>query len=241
MLIIPAVDLWDGKVVRFKKGSPSECKVYSNDPLQIVKYWEKEKAELIYLVDLSSALGKKDNLEIIKEILKKSKIKIEVGGGIRNIKKAEKIVSFGAERIVIGTKSIEKKFLKKLLKILGQDKVAVSVDVIGNTVMVEGWKKSSSLFVLDFISYLIDNGIKWIIYTDIYRDGTLKGVSIRRLKQLSLFKDKDIRLIISGGVSFKEDLIKIKRNLPFIWGIILGKALYEGKIKFSEALKIVES
>jgi phosphoribosylformimino-5-aminoimidazole carboxamide ribotide isomerase len=225
-------------VVRLTKGDPNQSKAYSQTPLEIAKKWQKEGAKLLHLVDLSAALGEEDNLKIIKEIIKVVKIKIEVGGGIRDLKKAEEIVSLGAERVIIGTKSMDEVFLGRLLKSLGNERVAVSVDVVDGVVSVGGWQKRTSLKELDFITFLKDKGVKWIIYTDISRDGTLKGANLEAFKKLSSFKE--MKIIVSGGVSNLDDLSKIKKELPFVFGVIVGKALYEKRIDLKEAISIFE-
>jgi len=228
MLVIPAIDLWEGKVVRLLKGNPADSTVYSDNPLQVAGEWKGKGAELLHLVDLSAALGQEDNSEIIAKILEQVDIKVEVGGGIRDIEKAKKLISLGAQRIIVGTKSLEDKFLKDLIRAVGVERIVVSVDAIGSKVAVKGWQEKTSLEALDFIKSLVEKGIKWIIYTDISRDGTLEGLNLEPVKEFSSFKEANI--IISGGVSSPEDIKKIKKETPFIWGVIVGKALYEGRL-----------
>jgi phosphoribosylformimino-5-aminoimidazole carboxamide ribotide isomerase len=238
MKIIPALDLWNKKVVRFRKGESKSCKVYSDNPLEVAKRWQNKGAEILHLVDLSSALGEGDNLEIIQRILKEVKIKIEVGGGIRDIEKAKKIILWGAERVVIGTKAKEKSFLKEIVDCLGKERVAVSVDVKRGFLSLEGWKKDTLIEIIDFINYLKENGVKWIIYTDILIDGTLEGPNIEEAKKIAQIEG--INFILSGGVSCLEDLKKIKKEIPSFWGIILGRCLYEGRIELPEAIRVLE-
>ena len=235
MLVIPAIDLWEGKVVRLLKGNPADATVYSNDPIQVAKEFKAKGVEFLHLVDLSAALGQEDNLEIIGKILKEIDIKVEVGGGIRDIEKAKKLISLGAERIIVGTKSLEDKFLKDLIRAVGVDKIAVSVDAIDSRVAVKGWQEKSSFEVLDFIKSVIKKGIKWVIYTDISRDGTLEGLNLEPIKEFSSFKKANI--IVSGGVSSLEDINKIKEKTPFVWGVIVGKAIYEGRIDLENVNK----
>ncbi|MCK4912596.1 MAG: 1-(5-phosphoribosyl)-5-[(5-phosphoribosylamino)methylideneamino]imidazole-4-carboxamide isomerase [Candidatus Omnitrophica bacterium] len=234
MLVIPAIDLWEGKVVRLLKGNPAESTVYNNDPVGIAKEFKLKGVELLHLVDLSAALGQDDNLEVIGKILKEVDIKVEVGGGIRDIGKAKKLISLGAERVIVGTKSLEDKFLKNLIRAVGVNKIAVSVDVIDSRVAVKGWQEKTSFQALDFIKSVIKKGIKWVIYTDISRDGTLEGLDLGPIKEFSLFKKAN--LIVSGGVSSIEDIKKIKEETPFVWGVITGKAIYERRIDLAEAI-----
>ena len=228
MLAIPAIDLWEGKVVRLLRGNPAASTVYSDDPVGMAKKWKSKGAELLHLVDLSAALGQDDNIEIIAKILKEVDIKVEVGGGIRNIEKAKKLISLGAHRVIVGTKSLEDKFLKDLIRAVGADNIAVSVDAIDSQVAVKGWQEKTSYQAFDFIESVIGKGVKWIIYTDISRDGTLQGLNLEPIKEFSSLKK--VNIIVSGGVSSCEDINKIKEETPFIWGVIIGKAIYEGRI-----------
>lgn len=228
MLIIPAIDLYKGKVVRLTKGDPNRSKIYSDDPIAIAKKWESLGAKLLHVVDLSAALGQGDNLEIIKNILSQVAIKTEVGGGIRSLDKAKELIASGAERIIVGTKGIDEDFLNSVIETIGKERIVVGVDTINSCLAVEGWKKQTDVSSLDFMAYLQLKGIKWVIYTDISRDGTLGGVNIEEIQKLSLYKDMNI--IFGGGISSLEDIKKIKDKASFIKGVIVGKALYEDKI-----------
>lgn len=232
MLVIPAIDLWDGKVVRLLRGNPAASTVYSNKPLEVAKSWEKLGAKLLHLVDLSAALDHQDNSDIIAEILKEADVKVQIGGGIRDIEKAKELISLGAQRIIVGTKSLDDKFLKNLIKSLVVEKIAVSVDTIDSHLAIKGWQEKTTFKTLDFIANLVAKGIKWIIYTDISRDGTLEGINLEPIREFKalLTGGKKVNIIISGGVSSLEDIKKIAQELPFIWGVVVGKALYEGKI-----------
>lgn len=236
MVIIPAIDLWEGKVVRLKKGDPAQSTVYSDDPLETARKWAREGAELLHLVDLSAALGGKDNLNIIKTIIKEKIIKVEVGGGIRSLAKARELIDCGARRIIIGTKSLDEEFLKEMIISFGSDKVAGGVDLVDGCVAVEGWQKKTALNGIDFISHLRAQGVKWVICTDISRDGTLSGVNLKEILGFSDFGD--MNFIVSGGVSSLDDLNKIKEKAPFVWGVIVGKALYEKKLDLKTAISI---
>jgi len=234
MLIIPAIDLYQGKVVRLLRGDPSQPKIYSDDPVEIARKWESQGAHFLHIVDLSAALGEGDNLKAIAEIVQSVKVKVEVGGGIRDLKKAKQLISSGVRRIVVGTKVIDEDFLNHLIQEIDAEKIAASIDVIDSCMAVEGWQKHTDFNSLDFIAYLGLKGIKWIIYTDISRDGTLKGVNSEEIKKLSLYKE-EMKIIYAGGIAALDDLKAINQNAPFIWGVIVGKALYEEKFKLSEA------
>jgi len=237
MLLVPAIDILDGKVVRLYQGRKERKKVYFQNPCEVAKMWQERGASLIHIVDLNASLGEGNNLEVIEEILK-LKIKSQVAGGIRDLGKIEKLLAWGAERVVIGTKALEERFLKKVINLCGE-KVAVSVDVSGEKVSCEGWKKRTEIDYLEFIHFLEEKGVKYVIYTDILRDGTLKGINIEKIKKLSSFKE--IFFVIGGGVKDLGDLELIKKEASFIKGVILGKALYEGRIDFEEAKKFCNS
>jgi phosphoribosylformimino-5-aminoimidazole carboxamide ribotide isomerase len=236
MLIIPAIDLYQGKVVRLIKGDIRRSEIYSDDPVETAKKWQAQGAKLLHIVDLSAAFEQGDNLAIIENIIKSVKIKVEVGGGIRSLEKAKTLISFGAERVIIGTKGLDVNFLTQTLKAMETEKVAVSVDTKDSFVAVKGWQEKTNVKYLDFIDQLRNRGVKWVIYTDISRDGTLKGINLENIKQLSIYRN--INLIISGGISSLEDIKNIKKQAPFVWGIILGKALYEERLSLGQANSI---
>jgi phosphoribosylformimino-5-aminoimidazole carboxamide ribotide isomerase len=238
MLVIPAIDLWQGKVVRLKRGDPQFLTEYSKDPLAIARKWASAGAQLLHVVDLSAAFGKGDNLEIIKEIIQEKIIKMEIGGGIRSLEKARELISAGAERVIIGTKSLDEDFLDSIISSLGSEKVAVGVDVLGTTVAVDGWRQKTTLSGIEFIRFLKNKGIKWVIYTDISKDGMLSGIDAEEVDKFAEFKD--MNFILSGGVASIDDLVTIKQKASFIQGVIVGKALYEGKIDLAEAITLVK-
>ncbi|MDD5195322.1 MAG: 1-(5-phosphoribosyl)-5-[(5-phosphoribosylamino)methylideneamino]imidazole-4-carboxamide isomerase [Candidatus Omnitrophica bacterium] len=237
MVIIPAIDLMDGKVVRLVRGDPAQSKVYSENPTEVASRWQKEGASLLHLVDLSAAFGDGTNIRFIKEIIRKVKIKVEVGGGIRNLAKAQELVSLGVERIIIGTGSLSEGFLQKLIKEVGADKIAVSIDVKGGYVATHGWQKISNQNPADFIASIHKLGLRWVIYTDISRDGMLQGPNLEEAK--SLASENELNFILSGGVASLGDLKKIKEEAPCIWGVIVGKALYEGTIDLRQAIEVL--
>jgi phosphoribosylformimino-5-aminoimidazole carboxamide ribotide isomerase len=168
--------------------------------------------------------------------VKEVDIKVEIGGGIREIEKATKLIELGAERIIIGTKGIDDAFLAELTEKVDVEKIVLGVDAIDSWVAVRGWQERSKWKALDFISHLATKGIKWVIYTDISRDGTLEGPNLEEVKQFVKFSG--LNFILSGGVSCLDDIRRVKQELPFIKGIIVGKALYEGKFQLSEAITV---
>ena len=238
MLIIPAIDLYKGKVVRLTRGDPSCSKIYSDNPVEVAKRWQSEGASLLHVVDLSAALGEGSNAQAVKDILEAVNIDVEVGGGVRDIKTAKEYIDAGALRVIIGTKGLDEDFLNNLMQEVGKEKIVVGVDVIDSCMAIEGWKTTTDFNGLDFIAYLQLKGVQWIIYTDISRDGTLDGVNFEEIQKLSLYREMSI--IFAGGISSMQDLKKIKENAPFVKGVISGKAIYEGKINLKDAVSFLQ-
>ncbi|MFA4989899.1 MAG: 1-(5-phosphoribosyl)-5-[(5-phosphoribosylamino)methylideneamino]imidazole-4-carboxamide isomerase [Candidatus Omnitrophota bacterium] len=237
MLIIPAIDLQDGCVVRFVQGR-SNKKIYSRDPLKTAKHWVKQGAQFLHLVDLDGAFtGIPKNLEVVKEIAKQIKVPLELGGGLRKLETVNAVLGAGIARVVLGTKAVEDKdFLKKALAKF-KDKIIVGVDAQDGKVMVRGWKTGhNNTDAADYSLYLKKIGFKELIYTDTLKDGTLTGPNIKEIKRL--LKLTGLKIIASGGISSLEDLHKLKAlERDGVSGIIVGKALYEGEFTLPQALK----
>lgn len=236
MLFIPAIDLLDGKVVRLYKGKRESAKVYSDSPRDVAKKLIKAGAEWIHLIDLNAAFADGNNIKSIKEILKLS-VKVEVGGGIRSVEYARELKNVGAKRLIVGTKATDSEFLDQMLSEFA-DLLAVGVDVLDGKFMKAGWQEKSDCSFLDFVDYLVKKGVKCIIYTDITRDGTLEGANIYEMAKLEVYQGVDF--IISGGLSTLEEVRRIKKDLKFVYGIISGKAIYEGNIDVGEAICILK-
>jgi len=238
MLIIPAIDLRKGKVVRLFQGKFSRQKVYSSDPVKVAKHWARQGAQFLHIVDLDGALsGTPKNLNVVKEIAGKVGIPFEFGGGIRSMETILQLLGLGAQRVVLGTKAAsDARFLKKAWKKFGE-KIIVSIDAKDGKVLTQGWRMGVAKTTLDFAGELKKAGFKQLIYTDISRDGALSGPNIKGIKDL--LKKTGINVIASGGVSTLEDLLKLKKlEKQGVIGVIVGKALYEGKFTLTEALRI---
>ncbi|MBP7836055.1 MAG: 1-(5-phosphoribosyl)-5-[(5-phosphoribosylamino)methylideneamino]imidazole-4-carboxamide isomerase [Candidatus Omnitrophica bacterium] len=237
MLIIPAIDLQDGCVVRFVQGKLNK-RIYSRDPLKTAKHWVKQGAKFLHLVDLDGAFtGVPKNLAVVKEIAKQINIPVEFGGGLRKLETISEVLSAGAARVVLGTRAVEDKdFLEKAFKKF-KNKIIVGVDAKEGKVMVRGWKSGhKNTDALDFSLYLKKIGFNELIYTDTLKDGTLTGPNIKEIKRL--LKLTGLKIIASGGISSLEDLHKLKAlEKSGISGVIVGKALYEGKFTLPQALK----
>ncbi len=238
MLIIPAIDLKDGLVVRFVQGRFKK-KVYSQDPVGVACLWKELGAKFLHIVDLDGAFtGSPKNIKKLKEIIKSVSIPLEFGGGVRSLKTIEKLLNLGVRRVVLGTKAVENSgFLKKAFFNF-KDRIIVGVDTKDERVMVKGWKAGSKYAnSLEFCLYLKSLGFKELIYTDILKDGTLSGPNIKGIKKI--LKSIKIKVIASGGVSNLKDLSRLKKlEKEGLSGVIIGKALYEGRFPLKEALRL---
>ena len=201
MILFPAIDIKEGKVVRLVQGRFDQVTEYSYNPMEAAKHWKAQGAQWLHIVDLDGAkTGQMANIEIIKEIAQKIDIPVQVGGGIRSEKIVGELISAGIKRVVLGTKAFEDQdYLKKLLNVLSTQ-IIVSLDCVNEHVMKNGWVNASDTLVWDFIKIWEQYGLKNVIYTDVTRDGMLTGPRFDMLKQI-LNKTKDIDLIASGGVS----------------------------------------
>lgn len=238
MLIIPAIDIKDGEVVRLRRGEFDKVKVYSKDPVSVARKWESEGAKLLHVVDLDGALsGELKNLDVVKKIAGAVSIPLQVGGGIRSEESIEKVFSSGVRRVVLGTAACEDDmFVQKVIGRFGEG-IVVSIDARDGVVATEGWTKTSDIKAQDLVKKLELLGLRVVVYTDISRDGTLAGPNIEALKEILKVREK-ILVISSGGVSSVSDLLQLKELEPQgVFGAIVGKALYEEKIDLAEAIK----
>ena len=234
MKIIPAIDLMEGKVVRLYQGNPDKKTIYSDNPLEIAKKWEAAGADMIHLVDLDATLGRGSNFEILRNVSKSVKIPVQVAGGLRNEKIIENTLEF-AQRVVIGTLAFkDKTSLGKLLAAYGNEKLVISVDHNDGLIVVNGWQETTKISLMDAVNEFVEMGFSEYLSTNISRDGTLQGPDLKSLQEIN--KINNVNLIVSGGISNIEDIMKVKELNPF--GVILGKALYENQISI-EGAKLV--
>lgn len=235
MLIIPAIDIIDGKCVRLTKGN-FQGKVYEfGDPVQIAIKWEKKGAKYLHIIDLDGAKkGSVQNLDIVKGIGNATNLKIQLGGGIRTLEEAEKAFQTGVSRIIIGTKAIEDtQLLKRLIKKFGSERIMVSVDMRKGKICGKGWQEEYEKDVGEFLRELEIIECKRVLLTSIDRDGLMKGPDLELLRNIG--NGTKMKIILAGGISTKEDVEKIKQN-KLTEGIVIGKALYIEKIKLEEVI-----
>jgi phosphoribosylformimino-5-aminoimidazole carboxamide ribotide isomerase len=235
MKIIPAVDLLDGRVVRLVKGDPRNKIVYSDDPAQTATKWEREGADALHIVDLDATLTRGSNASIIKKIAEQASIPVQVAGGIRSVDLAQELLK-SVDRVVLGTLAYkDPESVEKLTKQFGSDRIVVAVDQMQGKVMIDGWRKSSGMNMLDAIEKFKQIDVEYFLLTSIDRDGTLIGPDIDKLNQAC---SKNVNIIASGGISRNEDIIKVKQTGAY--AVILGKALYDRKVDLKYAKEITK-
>ena len=241
MIIFPAIDLRGGKCVRLIQGDFDKETVYSDDPQATALKWQNLGAKFLHVVDLDGArAGSPKNLNAIKKILATNaaiKIPIEVGGGIRTLDDAEKILSLGVRRVILGSVAVENiSLVEEAVKKFG-DKIVVGIDARDGVVAVHGWEKSSAVKADELAKKISAAGVKTIIYTDISKDGMLSGVDAKIFSDLQKFSGAEI--IASGGVKSIEDIRALKAAK--ISGVIVGKAIYSGALDLKSAIELAEA
>lgn len=229
MILLPAIDLMGGEVVRLKRGLATEKTVYSSDPVSFAKKWEDSGADWLHIVDLDAAFsGEPQNLDAIEKICTSVNIPCELGGGMRNFKNVSAAFSCGVSRVILGTKACESpEYIAEMCTEFGGERIAVGIDAKNGKVAVKGWTETTATSAADLALMAQVAGVRTIIYTDIATDGMLEGPNFSELE--NLLKLLDCHLIASGGVSCAEDLRRLAR-MPRLHGAIIGKALYDGQI-----------
>lgn len=231
MKVLAAIDIMNGEVVRLTKGDQATKKVYSKDPVEIAKKWEKDGADMLHIVDLDAAFGNtSNNLSIISEILKAVNIKVQIGGGIRDTDTFERIAKMGFSRIVVGTMAYRNTNELRLLCKNYSDKIVISLDEMNGKVMIDGWQSSSDSTVDDAIIKFNKFGISNFLLTSIIKDGTLSGPDIVTLNSINT--DRKSKIIASGGISNLLDVLRV-RSIGCD-SVILGKALYEERLEIKK-------
>ncbi len=239
MLIIPAIDMHQGRCVRLYQGDPKKQTVYGDNPVEIACHWEKSGAKMLHLVDLDGAFtGLSVNAGVVCSIGETIDIPFQLGGGIRSEEAVIKAFSAGASRVILGTIAIEKPDLARQLALDYDERVLVGIDARDGKVAVRGWTESSALDIIELALQIEQWGIREIVYTNIHRDGTLKGPDLSGLE--SILKQTSLKVIMSGGISSINDLEALKPYSDRVSGVIIGKALYDNQINLQEALAVFD-
>lgn len=237
MIVFPAVDIKDGKCVRLKQGRADATTVFSSSPLDMAKHWQDEGAEWLHLIDLDGAFdGAPVNLGLINDICTRLSIKVQVGGGIRDLETARQYLESGVTRLIIGTIALEKPELYAEICAAFPGRIGVSLDAADGKLKTKGWVSDSGLTMQGELPRLVQQGTAFIIYTDIERDGMQSGINLEAMTWLS--QNSSVPVIAAGGVTALED---IRALYPLslhgrLQGAITGRAIYEGTLKLREAL-----
>lgn len=237
MILLPAIDLYEKKVVRLTRGDYAQMTVYNDDPVAQAKLFQDAGAQWLHTVDLEGAKdGSTPNYSVIEAICKDTNLKVEIGGGIRSLDTIQKYLDAGMERVILGTKAVtDPAFLEESLDKFGSH-IAVGVDIKDGKIAIKGWLETAQDSVEDFFTKLCKLGVSTVICTDVSKDGMLAGTNVDLYRQLS--QKFSLDLIASGGVSSQEDLARLKEL--GLYGAILGKALYTGALDLKAALREME-
>ena len=237
MNIFPAIDLYDKKAVRLLKGDYSYMTVYSNNPIGIARDFEKSGARYIHIVDLEGARdGNTPNIDVVKDIATHTGLFVEIGGGIRSLDTLDSYFDAGVDRAILGTAAInDKEFLKKAVEKYGE-RIAVGADVKDGYIAIKGWVEKSEVTLEAFLEEMQKEGVKYVICTDISKDGAMSGTNLEMYKYLS--EKFSMNITASGGVSTLDD-VKALREMN-IYAAIIGKAYYTGAINIAEAIEVAK-
>ena len=234
MIIFPAIDLYDKKAVRLYKGDYQNMTVYSENPIDIARDFELCGATHIHMVDLEGAKdGTSPNIDIVKQVANETNLFVEIGGGIRTMNTVDKYLSAGVGRVILGTAAVTNtEFLKEAVAKYGE-KIAVGADVKDGYIAIKGWIEKSQVTLENFLSNMQNIGVKYIICTDISKDGAMRGTNLELYSKLS--QKYSMNITASGGVSSLDDVKKLREM--DIYGAIIGKAYYIGAIDLKDALE----
>lgn len=233
MRIIPAIDIIDGKCVRLTQGDYAQKKVYHENPADVARSFEDAGMKYLHLVDLDGAkAGRVINWDVVKSITTQTSLEVDFGGGIKTAEEIKKLFDLGVKQVNLGSIAVkDPETVKQWIKEFGREKIILSADVKGEQIAISGWQESSAINITTFLKDYLGYGIEFVTCTDISTDGMLTGPNIELYKRL-LLSFPQLHLIASGGVSSIDDILELRRI--GVDGVIVGKAIYEGKIKLPE-------
>ncbi|NER32039.1 MAG: 1-(5-phosphoribosyl)-5-[(5-phosphoribosylamino)methylideneamino]imidazole-4-carboxamide isomerase [Symploca sp. SIO1C4] len=239
MEVIPAIDLLEGRCVRLYQGDYARSKVFNENPTEVARTWVDQGASRLHVVDLDGAkVGEPVNTKAIEAIVRAVSVPVQVGGGLRDHASVSQLLDLGVERVILGTVAVEEPELVRDLCAQFPAKIVVGIDARRGWVATHGWLETSEVTAIEFAQQVLQMGAAGIIYTDIYRDGTLTGPNLETLREL--VSSVSIPVIASGGVSSITDLLSLLALEPLgVTGAIVGRALYDGKISLIEAIQAV--
>lgn len=238
MIIYPAIDLKAGACVRLLRGRLEDETVYSRQPAEVALSFVQAGAEYLHIVDLDAAFsGSSQNQAAIAAIAAQIEVPFQVGGGLRTVADVRRMLAAGADRVIIGTQAAwEPDFMNRLLDEFGAEKIVLGLDAKGGAVAVAGWVQTTGQRVVDLGKQMQQAGVLRTVFTDVAKDGTLAGPNINAVKEIAA--QTGLQVIASGGVTSLQDILALNR-IPGVTGVIIGKALYEGKIKLAEAIEML--
>ncbi|MDX6383740.1 MAG: phosphoribosylformimino-5-aminoimidazole carboxamide ribotide isomerase [Blastocatellia bacterium] len=241
MLVIPAIDLQNGKCVRLEQGRKDSATIYDGDPVKVSRHFELAGARLLHVVDLDGAFSDPDspNRRLLEQIIRAINIPVQFGGGLRDPDEVKGVIEMGVQRAIVGTLAVEStELVEQLVQTFGGDRIAVGIDAKDGEVLVRGWEARGKVKAVDLARTVARAGVERIIYTDVARDGMLTGPNVEQT--LLLARESGLKITASGGVSSLEDLERIKQLSEFgVDSVIVGKALYEGRFTFAEAAQVI--
>jgi phosphoribosylformimino-5-aminoimidazole carboxamide ribotide isomerase len=238
MIVIPAIDIRGGKVVRLKQGQLQQETVYGGDPAQVARTWEEQGAQRLHVVDLDAAISSKPQFDAVATVIDAVKIPVEVGGGLRVLENAMRYRDRGADRVIFGTAAVaDPGVVMEAARLWGQA-VAVALDARDGLVAVAGWKEITRVNALELAKKVHSWGVVRLQYTDVLRDGTLLGPNLERIETMA--RRSGLKVTAAGGVSILEDLKNLKVLEPYgVDEVIVGKALYDKRFTLAEATAAV--
>jgi len=243
LLVIPSIDIKDGKTVRVVQGIPElDCKEYGSDPVEMAKIWRAENAKFLHVVDFDGAWEhSRKNYKIVEEICSSVIIPVEFAGGIRNLDDAKQIMDTGISRLVISTMALENPDeFKKVFDMFGPKKIVTGLDIVGEEIITRGRKRKTGISYKEFVKNMTDIGVERFIVTDVKRNGMLEGPNLELTKEIALLTKR--KVTHSGGVSNKDELIDIQKLMPIgVDSAIVGRAFYENKFPCQRLWRVAES
>ncbi|MFQ6059211.1 MAG: 1-(5-phosphoribosyl)-5-[(5-phosphoribosylamino)methylideneamino]imidazole-4-carboxamide isomerase [Anaerolineae bacterium] len=243
MIIFPAIDLRQGRCVRLVQGRIEDETVYSDDPLAVAQRWVAEGAQWLHVVNLDGAFGAtaRQNLEVVQRIAETVEVPIQFGGGLRDFEAIETAFDLGVVRVVLGTAAVKDPRLVELaIAKFGSEGIVLGIDARGGRVATHGWQQVSDVDAVDLALEMLVRGIRRVVYTDIARDGTLAGPNMAAIAEMA--RRTGLYVIASGGISSLDDIRQLKALEPLgVEGVIVGKALYTGRVNLSQAIEVARS
>lgn len=239
MLIIPAIDLKEGRCVRLRQGLKNNSTVYAENPLEVAHRWQNEGAQMVHIVNLDGAFQDEDskNLHMVEKIIQQARIPVQFGGGVRTLEQVVRLVSLGVTRIVLGTMAVEQpEFLIDLVEQFG-DRIVVGIDARNGHVTTHGWETTTLITAFDLARRVAQAGVQRIVYTDISRDGMLSGPNFEMTRFMA--EQSGLNVTASGGIASLEDISQLQKlTSSGVDSCIVGKALYEGCFTLGEAMSV---